>query len=85
MVVEDAVDLILGLRMCIAQSCEILPVISNQGSHPQVPNPSLERSANHTLNRDTLLKNLYRDANSDKADVSTEINNSGGNVTLDFS
>ena len=67
----------------ITQSCEILPLITSQSSHNQVStSSSSERTANHTLNRDNLLKNLVRDAHSDKADVYMEVNNSGGNVNL---
>ena len=54
------------------------PVIVTQSSGTS----NLERTANHALNRDTLLKNLVRDAHSDKVDLASEVNNSGGNVNL---
>ena len=62
----------------LAQSFQSLSVTVTK----EPTSASYERTANHTLNRDTLLKNLVRDAHSDKVDLASEVNNSGGNVNL---
>ena len=53
----------------------------NPPNIPETPEHS-DRVANYALNRDTLLKNIVKDAQSDKPDIKSEINNSGGNVNL---
>ena len=62
----------------LADSLQSLPGTANHSN----PTTNQERTTNHALNRDTLLKNLVRDAHSEKAEIVSEVNNSGGNVNL---